>query len=417
MQEITWMLLINECCFMVRDLTSMMMAPVPSDGMESLSLGGLPTNTANLLFMVESVKICLILEDKVLVQGGKTASETSTPLALPIVQRMSGESPQSTARRFWTTVLRMPLQSARFIEDPDAGQSEVVEIHRYSDLPELRAVQRLRIVQIQLVKNNAVSSQVRELIGMPGHKAFHTADLSEATNRRDWIWADPEECDPKVRELARTESSRRPRVVTSWDGPIRISGKEEDREKDVRDTEISEFTAYLHQHGLETEHWTGKDGVGTVASLLDELTSGLCSFLLDGSGTLLHVSNVVLVRVWNPGGEFLLVETGTRAEGDEAVRWRMRLLGGRRRRNETVLVAGQRVLRDFLDLGEDDVEFQTERAWGYEESVEQTTEEYPGLKCRCNKHFVDVRLKDCIEVARRLRLAAAAARAAAVPRS
>jgi len=139
----------------------------------------------------------------------------------------------------------------------------------------------------------------------------------------------------------------------------------------------------FEKYNVDTSHWAQGLGYTNIAK---EIISGECSFT-EIDKKLLRIVEVVLVRIVNKKDEMLVEAKIFRACGDD--RDTGRLPGTKKKPHESVKIAADRVLSDYLRMDP--------RLFKVSNPTEVLKEEmdspaYPGFKTLYVKHFVDARL-------------------------
>lgn len=270
----------------------------------------------------------------------------------------------------------MPVECVRFIEDKEY----------YEDLdcyPGLRYVQRLRLMTVELVKDDL---EALAGIGLPAQTGFKTTERLEGGQEttHQWTWASLEECE-HVLDTSVMEQGRAGAAFSE----LRMHDHLDEKLKDPKQI----VTQILEKYGIDTTSWDGLDHRRKVEDLASELEQGTCALRDDGHTTLLRVVRVMCMRVWDPTEKFLVVQVGASDQPDTSknYKWESQLPGGRQEPHEPVLDCANRVLREYLCIDEEDVDLASERSCEYQEEITDANS-YPGLPTLYMKFFVECRL-------------------------
>jgi hypothetical protein len=164
------------------------------------------------------------------------------------------------------------------------------------------------------------------------------------------------------------------------------------------------FQKVINQAGVSTATWTGKGGAKTVEDLYNEIQEGSCDLVYDRRKGLYRVVSIVALRIRSPSSEpKFLLETGCSGIGEgETIRWQVRLPAGRAEHGEMPREAAQRILWEYLQIEEDDLDFM--QATDERETWTDVAKSFPGIRTRFQNELFDVHISEDEGLMERLRL-------------
>jgi hypothetical protein len=348
--DIAWKLLVSECYFMQKPRCS------------------------EVIFVTEAVLIRFSFGDRILLQQvvpDATAPPDATKLLprasaprLPTMVRLHGESPHATALRFWVNALGLPDDSVYFIEDKVVDE----ELDIY---PGLRTLQRARLVTAHL---SVEDTELLEEIGLPKHTPFSSVDVTNSNITYKWSWATVKECG------------------LDHDAVVQSSLSELNTINTAQSDKGALVKRLLARYNIDTSSWDGRGKRRTVKRLVAELEMGHCSFREDGHELLMRVVRVVALRIWTPSDKYVLLQVGSETDNCVGFRFEPTLPGGKQHNRESVIECANRILKEYLQIDDEDIDFPSERSCEYKEERANECDAYPGLNILYLRHYVDCRL-------------------------
>jgi hypothetical protein len=229
-------------------------------------------------------------------------------------------------------------------------------------------------------------------IGLPQQAEFRTVDDSGQDGvAYEWTWATLDQCeqylDSNVMKEVRASFS-----LSEW------------RIKTVTPNErLEEVMSILAKCHISTSSWSGQGRTRKLRDLVTELERGECTLQCDEL-SLWRVVRIILLRVWAPGDQRLLLQVGSSECEDGEFYVENKLPGGRLLPHESPLEAATRIMEEYLQIEEDDLDLPSAYSCEYKEVMQDTSTSFPGLPSKFQQFSMDIRLNNEEELVTRLGL-------------
>jgi len=277
--------------------------------------------------------------------------ERAAVARLPGAKKLAHESARAGAARILTDILKIDPSNAKTSNGDREVFEEAAESFSY---PGVQTFYQNEIIEVSIDATTA---------GCLVNRGSITGDHA---SRKEYAWRDEKTC------KATDVRIRAPEKGTEFSGIVHPPiGYKED-----------ELAPYLEEHGIKIDLF----GTGKAASLkdfADELSRGECHLTLRNN-KLERIVDVVLLKLYKQGTEEVLVEHTDASS--------IRLIGLKRRPDESHFLTAQKIIRTTLKLDENHCRIDPEGVRVHD--VVKESDAYPGVLTLYRKRIITCMLLD-----------------------